>query len=84
MAIGFPWSGSFYGGKTPVPGRPNEWQGPETFKQAYRHVVDRVRARGAGNVQWLFHTNNYSEPNDTWNYPSRLLSGSATMSTGSA
>lgn len=64
----FPWSGSFYGGKTPVPGRPNEAQGPETFKQAYRHVVDRVRARGAQNVQWLFHTNNYAEPNENWNY----------------
>lgn len=64
----FPWSGSFYGGKTPVPGRPGEYQGPETFKQAYRHVVDRVRARGAQNVQWLFHTNNYAEPNDSWNY----------------
>lgn len=72
----FPWSGSFYGGKTPVPGRPNEWQGPEVFKQAYRHVVDRVRVRGARNVQWLFHTNNYSEPNDTWNYPAAYYPGS--------
>ncbi len=72
----FPWSGSFYGGKTSVPGRPNEWQGPETFKRAYRHVVDRVRARGAANVQWLFHTNNYSEPNDTWNYPAAYYPGS--------
>ena len=43
----FPWSGSYYGGKTPVPGVPNERQGPATFKQAYRHVVDRVRARGS-------------------------------------
>lgn len=64
----FPWSGSFYGGNLPVDGRPGEWQGPQAFKAAYRHVVDRVRARGASNVKWVFHTNNYSEPNDTWNY----------------
>ena len=45
-----------------------KWQGPETFKAAYRHVVDRVRARGASNIKWMFHTNNYSSPLDTWNF----------------
>ena len=63
----FPWSGIYYGGKTPIPGRPKEWQGPDLFKRTYRYVVDRVRARGAHNVQWLFQTNNYSSPVDTWN-----------------
>lgn len=63
----FPWSGAYYGGKTPVSGKPNEWEGPETYKAAYRHVVDRVRARGARNIQWMFHVNNYSYPLDTWN-----------------
>ncbi|HEY2801991.1 MAG TPA: glycosyl hydrolase [Chthoniobacterales bacterium] len=72
----FPWSGWFYGANKPVPGQPNEWQGPETFKKAYRHVVDRVRARGAKNIQWVFHTNNYAEPNETWNYPAAYYPGS--------
>ena len=71
----FPWSGWFYGANKPVPGKPNEWQGPETFKEAYRHVVDRVRARGAKNIQWVFQTNNYAEPNETWNYPAAYYPG---------
>ena len=70
----FPWSGWYYGADNwldldddanPEAG---EWQGPVVFKRAYRHVVDRVRARGANNIQWMFHTNNYSYPLDTWNF----------------
>ena len=50
----FPWSGTYYGGNKPIPDRPNEWEGPENFKKAYRHVVDRVRARGAANINGCF------------------------------
>jgi hypothetical protein len=39
----------------------------EVFKAAYRHVVDRVRARGASNVIWVFHFMNYSMPQGEWN-----------------
>jgi hypothetical protein len=62
----FPWSGTYYGGNEPA--GVGKWKGPETFKTAYRHVVDRVRARGASNIKWMFHTNNYSYPLDTWNF----------------
>jgi hypothetical protein len=41
--------------------------GPEVFKAAYRHVVDRVRARGATNLIWVFHFMNYSMPQGEWN-----------------
>jgi len=41
--------------------------GPEVFKAAYRHVVDRVRARGASNLIWVFHFMNYSMPQGEWN-----------------
>ncbi|MDQ2867937.1 MAG: beta-mannanase [Verrucomicrobiota bacterium] len=62
----FPWSGWFYGaGKKTSEGK---WEGPERYKAAYRYVVDRARARGAKNIQWMFHTNNYSYPLDTWNF----------------
>ena len=64
----FPWSGIYYGGKQPANEQKTQWQGPETFKKAYRHVVDRVRARGADNIKWMFHTNNYSSPIDIWNF----------------
>jgi Glycosyl hydrolase family 26 len=64
----FPWSGIYYGGNEPANNEETKWQGPETFKAAYRHVVDRVRRRGADNIKWMFHTNNYSYPLDTWNF----------------
>lgn len=78
----FPWSGWFYGAGKAVPGKPSPYTvpgkaypggppgpfaGPETYKKAYRHVVDRVRARGASNVLWVFHAVNYSIPQDEWN-----------------
>ncbi len=76
----FPWSGCYYGGSIPpptvgvsvpvagsraLPG--GGFAGPETFKRAWRHVVDRVRAHGGTNVLWVFHVNNYSDPQEKWN-----------------
>ena len=48
---------------------PSTWQGPETYKKAWRYVVDRVRARGANNILWVYQPNNYSDPPGfmTWN-----------------
>src|SRR2546421_8997005 len=51
----FPWSGWYYGGEEWVGDTPDVWEGPERFKKAYRYVVDRVRARDAANVKWMFH-----------------------------
>ncbi|PZR79833.1 MAG: beta-mannanase [Chthoniobacterales bacterium] len=73
----FPWSGTYYGGSEPADEDETKWQGPETFKTAYRHVVDRVRARGASNIKWMFHTNNYSYPLDTWNFAPAYYPGAA-------
>jgi beta-mannanase len=72
----FPWSGWYYGGEEWIDDKPDEWEGPERFKAAYRHVVDRVRGRGAQNIQWMFHTNNYSYPLDTWNFAPAYYPGS--------
>ena len=73
----FPWSGKLYGGSTPVPGtNPVRFQGPETFKKAWRHVVDRVRARGATNVQFVLHLMNYSLPQEGWNLAAEYYPGS--------
>jgi len=56
---------------------PATWEGPETFKKAWRHVVDRVRARGATNVLWVFQPNNYSDPPGyiSWNQPAAYYPG---------
>lgn len=73
----FPWSGYFYGGGTPVTeGEPNRYQGPEVFKQAYRYVVNRVRTRGAKNILWGFHANNFTYPDEPWNSMDRYYPGS--------
>ena len=71
----FPWSGWFYGADELVGDAPDQWEGPEHFKKAYRYVVDRVRARGAANIKWMFHTNNYSYPLDTWNFAAAYYPG---------
>jgi len=64
----FPWSGSFYGSNKPADSNKiTKWAGPELYKKAYRYVVDRVRKQGASNILWVFHTNNYSYPNEDWN-----------------
>jgi beta-mannanase len=73
----FPWSGIFYGTDKQIPGsNPPRYMGPETFKAAYRHVVDRVRARGATNVVWVFHVMNYSMPQEMWNLTREYYPGS--------
>ena len=72
----FPWSGDHYGGGKVIPAsNPERYAGPEIFKQAWRHVVDRVRARGADNVIWVFHTMDFSMPNDVWNLAEQYYPG---------
>ena len=73
----FPWSGVFYGGSRPVAGSvPARYVGPEYFKRAYRYIVDRVRARGAANVRWVFQANNFGEPYSDANAMAQYYPGS--------
>ncbi len=71
----FPWSGTYYGADQWDAEHQNS-KGPETFRKAFRYVVDRVRARGASNIKWMFHTNNYSYPLRTWNFAPAYYPGS--------
>ena len=73
----FPWSGYFYNGgkKTEQGADPASFAGPELYKKAYRHVVDRVRAKKAENILWGFHANNFSEPRSEWNHMARYYPG---------
>lgn len=74
----FPWSGYYYGrGKVIARGHGVPlYQGPDTFKRAYRHVVDRVRKQGVTNVLWGFHANNFSSPSEAWNDMANYYPGS--------
>jgi len=62
----FPWSGCFYG---------EENGGTDVFKRAWRYVVDRVRARGATNIRWVFHVNAFPADSDLWNVMSAYYPG---------
>ena len=84
----FPWSGVLYGGGKMIAGGkpdsqlstlnsqlPPRFEGPELFKKVWRHVVDRVRARGAKNVLWVFHVMDYCDPLDHWNMAAQYYPG---------
>lgn len=64
----FPWCSVFYGGGNVIEGsNPVLYEGPEFFKKVYRYIVDKVRAQGANNIQWIFHPNNTPDPYEPWN-----------------
>ena len=69
----FPWSGYDNGADTKNPD--GSYAGPDLYKSAYRHAVDRVRAAGARNIQWVFHVNNDSHPDRKWNAISEYYPG---------
>lgn len=69
----FPWSGDSNGGA--AKDADGKWLGPETYKRAYRHAVDRVRAQGAHNILWVFHANADSQPDKKWNAMSEYYPG---------
>jgi len=48
-------------------GEPNEPDGPERFRDAYRHIVEIARDEGAHNILWVFHVNNADVPGEDWN-----------------
>ena len=52
----FPWSGILNGGaKTDGYGDPKLPDGPERFRDAYRHIIDLFRKEGVKNITWCFH-----------------------------
>lgn len=71
----FPWSGIFYGGGHRTGTCNDCFEGPETYKKVYRYVVDRVKAKGASNILWVWHANNTSDPDEPWNAMARYYPG---------
>jgi hypothetical protein len=54
----FSWNGVWNGGAN---------AGPKAFRDAYRHIVTVVRARGATNITWVFHVDAQDDPEVAWN-----------------
>ena len=46
----------------------NNQQDPQKFVQAWKRIVDRVRNKGAGKVQWMWCPNNSFTPQEHWNW----------------
>jgi hypothetical protein len=66
----FGWSGKYNGaGKTDGYGDPTYPDGPERYRDAYRHIIDIFRGVGASKATWFFHFNYISSPKSKWNQP---------------
>ncbi len=64
----FPWNGKWNGGSKKTDyGDPNIPDGPERFRDAYRHVIDLFRQAGAWNITWVLHLDTNKYPDAEWN-----------------
>jgi beta-mannanase len=64
----FSWNGSHNGaGATTGYGDPEQADGPEVFRDAYRHIVSIAYEQDATNITWFFHVNALSVPQEPWN-----------------
>ncbi len=64
----FPWNAVWNGGEAiDGYGSPFRPDGPERFRDAYRHIVDLSREEDAQNITWVFHVNNRDIPDEPWN-----------------
>lgn len=64
----FPWCGIYNGGgETSGYGDSTLADGPEKFKDAYKHIIGLFTKESVKNVTWAFHVNNGSAPEESWN-----------------
>lgn len=64
----FSWNGEYNGGgETSGYGDTLYPDGPERFRDAYRHIIDIFRNEGADNITWAYHVNSGSAPKENWN-----------------
>ncbi len=72
----FPWCGAPNGGgQTDGYGDPTYPDGPERFKDAYRHIYDIFQEEGANNITWFIHYIAYPWPEVWWNKMSYYYPG---------
>lgn len=73
----FPWNGKWNGGGTTDGyGSPSWPDGPERFRDAYRHLVELSRATGADRLlTWNFHVDADGWPKRWWNQPKWYFPG---------
>ena len=68
--VWFSWNGSYYGGGTTDGYGDSDYpDGPEIFRDAYRHIIDLCDSVGANNISWFYHFDVNSDPDEWWNTP---------------
>jgi len=66
----FSWNGSYYGGGTTAGYGASDYpDGPEIFRDAYRHIIDLCNQQGCDNITWYFHFDVNDDPEEWWNNP---------------
>jgi len=64
----FPWCGKLNGANNKTEyGDKNEYDGPEIYRDAYRHVINIFREENADKVTWVFHVNAVGSFSEDWN-----------------
>lgn len=64
----FPWNGFWNGAGNKTGYGDPEWpDGPEKFRDAYRHIVDLFRREGLAEVTWVLHLDTARLPHTWWN-----------------
>lgn len=72
----FSWNGTYYGGGTTNGyGDPAYPDGPEIFRDAYRHIIDLCNAEGADKITWFYHFDDSDDPDEWWNSPEYYYPG---------
>jgi hypothetical protein len=71
----FPWNGAWNGRDADEYGERDFPDGPERFRDAYRHIVSIFRGRGATDVTWVFHIAADGAPREDWNAASYYYPG---------
>ena len=64
----FSWSGTLNGGGiTTAYGDPTYPDGPERWRDAYRHIINLFREENVNHITWFFHPDIYANPDEEWN-----------------
>ena len=72
----FPWNGRWNGGATVDSyGDHALADGPERFRDAYRHLIDLFRHEGAMNITWILHVDSAGSPEAKWNFVKNYYPG---------
>lgn len=72
----FPWNGSYNGeALKDTYGDPAQEDGPERFRDAYKHIITLFRNYKVDNITWFFHVNASGDPEESWNTMNQYYPG---------